>query len=157
MKDVMGTVVGVGYGMWTQQKTWAKDGWRVLPHFDIWVEVKHLASDGLSFTVEHYYRARTSRRFGSCEAAKTCLLCSMRHENIVMTVRVDAVIACSAHNVVSRYAFVRSLVQSGGIEYNPAPLPIPVRAIVPTQMQAGSVAKTAAYGSTGESVRTCSQ
>ena len=80
----MGTVVGVGYGMWAQQKTWAKDRWRVLPHFDIWVEMHHLVSDGISFTVKHYYRARTSRRLASGEATLDCLSCSMRHEDIVL-------------------------------------------------------------------------
>jgi hypothetical protein len=45
--------------------------------------------------------------------------------------------------------------EAGGIEYNPAPLPVPVRAKMSTQP--GAVAHAAVYGSTWESVRVCSQ
>ena len=53
-------VAGVGYRMRVHQMTWAKDNWRILPNFDVWVEAHSLVSDGMSFTVERYYRARTS-------------------------------------------------------------------------------------------------
>jgi hypothetical protein len=53
-------VGGVGYRMRVHQMTWGKDSWRVLPNFDVWVEVHCLVSDGILFSVQRYYRARTS-------------------------------------------------------------------------------------------------
>ncbi len=59
---VEGAAGGVGYRMRVKQMTWAKDGWHILPNFDVWLEVHCLVSDGISFTVERYYRARASQR-----------------------------------------------------------------------------------------------
>ena len=61
--------------------TWAKDNWRILPNFDAWVEAHSLVSDGMSFTVERYYRARTLSLFAPCAMSMRGYVCCLSHSS----------------------------------------------------------------------------
>ena len=76
---IVWVVLGVAHSIKYRDKSWAKDGFEIMPHYDGWLEARGLVLEGIEFSRVHYYRHRACTVLRACDPpARTALLTEWR-------------------------------------------------------------------------------